>query len=1054
MAVVGQDRLGLSPFGMLSRVFNQEILQRSQLMTGAYREVPLTLLEEEEEERVPSASKPPELHLDVAVNVTVEAPEEQKKNNAGQETPPPAERRILERVRVLERELRQSRETTRRVILQAGPHRQAVRLPAERPDAADGASPIRESLSLTDGASRTDGPGTGRGGALRPMTRARDLPLASAATAAPAGGGWTPKQQPLHPGYPAAQKEAPAGGTAAGSILLPDALRRRRQEILDRQSKSPRSHEELGPALEWAVQGTEGSAPTASVRLARMVEEAVHRTLEQNRAPQIETAETGTDRLTRDPATAAAPGKPAVPAQSRRDGAARTAEAASPRRGAETAGGRPAPEAGPVSELPAGENRAPEAPKTIRQAPQADVDPAAESRAPDGAPSAEAPRMDPAGEAGDPSLETLEQRTGIPPEPGKAGMPWTPPELAYRQHEADRAPASGGQETGQTGSQTRRPPSAQKETETAPTAERGTREVLPSAHWEHDLGSAGTPSAAVFDEKKAGGITGGGPHAAGEVRVAGEERAPEPSSQPAGKRDLKDGSALAAVPPDRREETRQEVPLIHRRTPETGHSEAERAAGPEAVSAEAPAAALSKRDPEAGRKVQIPDAEKAAVPAGPSIGRGEVPLVYRQAVPQSDDGADGLPAPGRRAELEDSRSLRSASDDADSQAGPAEVRGQEGSVRQAVPPQEAARTWEPEELTQRLPHQEASPTPAPAEGPDAKRPPQRGGDSPTGSPAAEPSGRPGKAGPADASAPDLRRAETAPSQPARRGPADLDGQRGDTEADRESVWPLLGRTPGQQPWTPVPLEQASRDGRPDGAEPAPRTLGRGKAAAQQAARDIRVTAPGRGPRPPMTGRPGETPDSHSAAAFERMNQLAGPEEESGPSAAIPRSGRMWTGAPELTFAQPPWERQEADRQPGTPPEAPKSDYLNSLPQWARELLEKPAAPASGARPMTWQAPQGGSQGPAAGMPHGGPAQQAGAAPGGMVQWTAPGAQTAAPDVTTRPASIQYREKAGPEGQPASPRAPVLSEAEVQKTADKVYRIIEERLRRELRRSGK
>ena len=104
--------------------------------------------------------------------------------------------------------------------------------------------------------------------------------------------------------------------------------------------------------------------------------------------------------------------------------------------------------------------------------------------------------------------------------------------------------------------------------------------------------------------------------------------------------------------------------------------------------------------------------------------------------------------------------------------------------------------------------------------------------------------------------------------------------------------------------------------------------------------------------------------------------------------------------------------------------------------------------------MTWQAPQGGGQGPAAGAPHGGPAQQAGAAPGGMIQWTAPGAQTAAPDVTTRPASIQYREKAEPEGQPASPRAPVLSEAEVQKTADKVYRIIEGRLRRELRRSGK
>ena len=61
IAVVGQDRLGLSPFGMLSQVFNQEILQRSQLMAGAYREVPLTLLEEEDGENAPSASELPEL---------------------------------------------------------------------------------------------------------------------------------------------------------------------------------------------------------------------------------------------------------------------------------------------------------------------------------------------------------------------------------------------------------------------------------------------------------------------------------------------------------------------------------------------------------------------------------------------------------------------------------------------------------------------------------------------------------------------------------------------------------------------------------------------------------------------------------------------------------------------------------------------------------------------------------------------------------------------------------------------------------------------------------
>lgn len=905
MAVVGQDRLGLSPFGMLSRVFNQEILQRSRLMAGAYREVPLTLLEEEDGENVPAASKPPELRLDVAVNVTVETPEEKKGDAAGQRTLPPAEKRILERVRVLERELRQSRETTRRVILQSGPRRQELRLPAEQPGAADGAaggaSPIRESLRLTDSAGRTGGPGTGhsRIGALRPMTRARELPLASAATAAPAGGGWTPKQQPLHPGYPTAREEPPAGGTAAGSILLPDALRRRRQEISERQSRSPRLYEELRPALEWAVQGTEAGGSDASARMARMAEEAVRRTLERSRTPQAGTTETETDRLTRDPATVAASGKPAVPARSRRDGTARTAEDDSPRRGPETAGGRPAPEAGPASELPAGENKAPRTPQTVRQASPAAAGPAAESGTPAGVPSAEAPWTAPASESGDSFPETLEQRTGIPPESGRAERPWTPPELTHRQQEADSAPASGAQDAGQTGSQTRRPRSAQKETEAAPAAERGTREAPLPAHWEHDPGSAGTPSAAAFEAGRAEDGTGGGPRADGEARTAGEERAQEPVSLPAGKGDLKDGSALAAIPPDRREETRQEVPLTYRQTPEAVRTEAERAAGPEPAGAEAPSAALTKGAPAAGRKARISDAEKAASP-------------------------DGLPP----------------------------------------------------------------------------------------------------------------------------------GQGRSAEADGESARPLLGKTPGRQPWTPVPLELSPRDGQPAGAEPAPRTLGRGKAAAQQATRDIRVTAPGRGRSSPVPDRPAGTPAGPSAAAFERTEQSAGPEKGAGPSAALPRSGRMWTEAPELTFARPPWERQEADRQSETPPEAPGSDYLNSLPQWARELLEKSGAPASGAGPVTWQAPREGGRGPAAGAPHGGPAQQAGAGPGGTIRWTAPGAQTAAPDVTTRPASIQYREKTEPEGQPATQRYPALSEAEVQKTADKVYRIIEERLRRELRRSGK
>ena len=78
MAVVGQDRLGLSPFGMLSQVFHQEVVRRSQLHLGFYQPVPLALLEEEQGEEA-AAAKPAELHLQFEVNVKVEAPKEKAK---------------------------------------------------------------------------------------------------------------------------------------------------------------------------------------------------------------------------------------------------------------------------------------------------------------------------------------------------------------------------------------------------------------------------------------------------------------------------------------------------------------------------------------------------------------------------------------------------------------------------------------------------------------------------------------------------------------------------------------------------------------------------------------------------------------------------------------------------------------------------------------------------------------------------------------------------------------------------------------------------------------
>ena len=111
------------------------------------------------------------------------------------------------------------------------------------------------------------------------------------------------------------------------------------------------------------------------------------------------------------------------------------------------------------------------------------------------------------------------------------------------------------------------------------------------------------------------------------------------------------------------------------------------------------------------------------------------------------------------------------------------------------------------------------------------------------------------------------------------------------------------------------------------------------------------------------------------------------------------------------------------------------------------MLNKPSGPAKPGGPaQSW--PAGGQSGSAAGQK--GPAAQ----PGGTVEWTAPGALPADSSVTTRPVDMKFRQKAAGEENAAGAKAPAMSEAEVQKTAEKVYRIIEERLRRELRRSGK
>ena len=134
---------------------------------------------------------------------------------------------------------------------------------------------------------------------------------------------------------------------------------------------------------------------------------------------------------------------------------------------------------------------------------------------------------------------------------------------------------------------------------------------------------------------------------------------------------------------------------------------------------------------------------------------------------------------------------------------------------------------------------------------------------------------------------------------------------------------------------------------------------------------------------------------------------------------------------ELTYgpAAPATEPASAPKQPPAVHAAEESEYVRSLPDWARRFLR-----------------ESGGQG---GQSHMGTARDISALPRPAqgeetVQWTAPGYRP--------PAPITYREK-NREAETRQAAAPRLSEGELQRAADKIYRIIEDRIRQERRRLG-
>ena len=214
-----------------------------------------------------------------------------------------------------------------------------------------------------------------------------------------------------------------------------------------------------------------------------------------------------------------------------------------------------------------------------------------------------------------------------------------------------------------------------------------------------------------------------------------------------------------------------------------------------------------------------------------------------------------------------------------------------------------------------------------------------------------------------------------------------------------------------------------------------------------AARDIRMQS-----RPFQ--RPADGSGTRSAVPQAGPRDAAAPEPgtwspapaeltlgpQGGPGKTVSAAGAVSAGRPGWTEAQPepvtltygPGQQQGAQ----TPPQetAPssgyrESEYVRSLPEWARNFLRSSADPQA-VKTMGVARDISALQAP--------PAEE-------DVQWTAP---------NYRPpeAPIAYREKKS-EAAPRAVEEVRISEAEIQRTADRVYRIIEDRIRLERHRLG-
>ena len=221
---------------------------------------------------------------------------------------------------------------------------------------------------------------------------------------------------------------------------------------------------------------------------------------------------------------------------------------------------------------------------------------------------------------------------------------------------------------------------------------------------------------------------------------------------------------------------------------------------------------------------------------------------------------------------------------------------------------------------------------------------------------------------------------------------------------------------GQLPGRGMPTEQAGGTASPLGTGPTGHQLPLAQTAAW-AETLIHRHQPQAGGQ--QTGQRTGEPGSRPLAAMERP---AGAGRTPVPPPA-PETGEEG----ELSYWRP---------QPSVPTPEPEEEK-STLPQWAQEFFQRNPpvkAPAGQSGPTAWSV-----QPPAA--------EKAGPA-GQMMEWTAPGAVPPG-----APIALRTRQ---PEAQPPQTAAqpPHITEGEVRRAADQIYKIIEERLRRELRRGGR